>query len=168
MTRDSRGLWYLCSAAISDMEPWHGNCLPYTSPWSPCSTSCGLGISTRISNANAQCWPEQESRLCNLRPCDVDIRLHIKVGPRWTEIGAWNRQANKPASRLALELPFGATCETGKLSNLGFSVNSIFRLVNCGFHSRKGVTILLESRPLPGELRDPPHCSFAMILRDIH
>ncbi|XP_023558371.1 WNT1-inducible-signaling pathway protein 1 [Octodon degus] len=69
-------------AAVSDMEPWHGNCLPYTSPWSPCSTSCGLGISTRISNANTQCWPEQESRLCNLRPCDVDIRPHIKEGKK--------------------------------------------------------------------------------------
>ncbi|XP_021107456.1 WNT1-inducible-signaling pathway protein 1 isoform X2 [Heterocephalus glaber] len=69
-------------AAVSDVEPWHGNCLPYTSPWSPCSTSCGLGISTRVSNANAQCWPEQESRLCNLRPCDVDIRPHIKEGKK--------------------------------------------------------------------------------------
>ncbi|KFO30975.1 WNT1-inducible-signaling pathway protein 1 [Fukomys damarensis] len=69
-------------AAVSDVEPWHGNCLPYTSPWSPCSTSCGLGISTRVSNTNAQCWPEQESRLCNLRPCDVDIRPHIKEGKK--------------------------------------------------------------------------------------
>ncbi|XP_021107461.1 WNT1-inducible-signaling pathway protein 1 isoform X3 [Heterocephalus glaber] len=72
----------VCAPAVSDVEPWHGNCLPYTSPWSPCSTSCGLGISTRVSNANAQCWPEQESRLCNLRPCDVDIRPHIKEGKK--------------------------------------------------------------------------------------
>ncbi|XP_058524344.1 CCN family member 4 isoform X2 [Ochotona princeps] len=65
-----------------DVEPWHSNCIAYTSPWSPCSTSCGLGISTRISNANARCWPKQESRLCNLRPCDVDIRPHIKAGKK--------------------------------------------------------------------------------------
>ena len=78
---DSRGMWSPLAVAEGELEPWHRNCVSYTSPWSPCSTSCGLGISTRVSNANAHCWPEQESRLCNLRPCDVDIRPLIKVGP---------------------------------------------------------------------------------------
>lgn len=76
---DSRVLWCPSTAASGTVEQWHGNCIAYTSPWSPCSTTCGLGISTRISNVNARCWPEQESRLCNLRPCDVDIHSHIKV-----------------------------------------------------------------------------------------
>ncbi|ELK38131.1 PREDICTED: WNT1-inducible-signaling pathway protein 1 [Myotis davidii] len=67
---------------MGEAEPWHGNCIAHTSPWSPCSTSCGLGISTRVSNANARCWPEQESRLCALRPCDVDIRPLIKEGKK--------------------------------------------------------------------------------------
>lgn len=66
---------------MGEAEPWHGNCLAHTSPWSPCSTSCGLGVSTRVSNANARCRPAQESRLCALRPCDLDIRPLIKVGP---------------------------------------------------------------------------------------
>ncbi|XP_023604121.1 WNT1-inducible-signaling pathway protein 1, partial [Myotis lucifugus] len=69
-------------AVMGEAEPWHGNCIAHTSPWSPCSTSCGLGISTRVSNANARCWPEQESRLCALRPCDVDIRPLIKEGKK--------------------------------------------------------------------------------------
>ncbi|XP_014643431.1 PREDICTED: WNT1-inducible-signaling pathway protein 1 [Ceratotherium simum simum] len=69
-------------AATGEVEPWHRNCIAFTSPWSPCSTTCGLGVSTRISNVNARCWPEQESRLCNLRPCDVDLRPHIKEGKR--------------------------------------------------------------------------------------
>ncbi|XP_059528339.1 CCN family member 4 [Myotis daubentonii] len=69
-------------AVTGEAEPWHGNCIAHTSPWSPCSTSCGLGISTRVSNANARCWPEQESRLCALRPCDVDIRPLIKEGKK--------------------------------------------------------------------------------------
>ncbi|XP_075405347.1 CCN family member 4 [Tenrec ecaudatus] len=69
-------------AAESEVEPWHRNCVAFTSPWSPCSTSCGLGVSTRISNANAQCWPAQQSRLCNLRPCEEDIRAHIKAGKK--------------------------------------------------------------------------------------
>lgn len=71
--------------------------MAHVSPWSPCSTSCGLGISTRVSNANARCWPEQESRLCNLRPCDADIRPLIKVGPTpgqrcWA--GVWDLTEN--------------------------------------------------------------------------
>ncbi|KAF6098851.1 cellular communication network factor 4 [Phyllostomus discolor] len=68
--------------AEGELEPWHRNCVAHVSPWSPCSTSCGLGISTRVSNANAHCRPEQESRLCNLRPCDVDIRPLIKEGKK--------------------------------------------------------------------------------------
>ncbi|XP_010970971.1 WNT1-inducible-signaling pathway protein 1 isoform X2 [Camelus ferus] len=72
----------VCALAAGEVEPWHRNCISYTSPWSPCSTSCGLGVSTRISNVNARCWPEQESRLCNLRPCDVDLQPHIKEGKK--------------------------------------------------------------------------------------
>uniref|UniRef100_A0ABI7WIW6 Cellular communication network factor 4 n=1 Tax=Felis catus TaxID=9685 RepID=A0ABI7WIW6_FELCA len=72
----------VCAPATGEVEPWHRNCIAYTSPWSPCSTSCGLGVSTRISNVNTRCWPEQESRLCTLRPCDVDIRPHIKEGKK--------------------------------------------------------------------------------------
>nr|XP_030731725.1 WNT1-inducible-signaling pathway protein 1 isoform X5 [Globicephala melas] len=66
-------------AAMDEVEPWHRNCIAYSSPWSPCSASCGLGVSTRISNVNVRCWPEQESRLCNLRPCDVGLWPHVKV-----------------------------------------------------------------------------------------
>ncbi|XP_045717252.1 CCN family member 4 [Phyllostomus hastatus] len=68
--------------AEGELEPWHRNCVAHVSPWSPCSTSCGLGISTRVSNANAHCRPAQESRLCNLRPCDADIRPLIKEGKK--------------------------------------------------------------------------------------
>ena len=77
----SPGTWSASAGTTDEIEPWHKNCITYTSPWSPCSTSCGLGVSTRISNVNARCWPEQESRLCNLRPCDMDLKPHIKVGP---------------------------------------------------------------------------------------
>lgn len=80
-TGNSLDIWSPPVAATDEVEPWHRNCIAYTSPWSPCSTSCGLGVSTRISSVNPRCWPEQESRLCNLRPCDVDLRPRIKVGP---------------------------------------------------------------------------------------
>uniref|UniRef100_A0A674J2I1 CCN family member 3 n=1 Tax=Terrapene triunguis TaxID=2587831 RepID=A0A674J2I1_9SAUR len=46
------------------------NCLVQTTEWSACSKSCGMGISTRVTNDNPQCRLEKESRLCMVRPCD--------------------------------------------------------------------------------------------------
>lgn len=63
----------------AETRSWHKNCVTQTTSWSPCSKSCGRGLSLRISNANDQCELVKESRLCNLRPCEVDITKHIKV-----------------------------------------------------------------------------------------
>ncbi|XP_043922878.1 CCN family member 4 isoform X2 [Protopterus annectens] len=74
---------HISSAAYrGEIEPWHKNCLAQTTPWSPCSKTCGVGISTRISNENEQCRIEKESRLCNLRPCEVDITKHFRPGKK--------------------------------------------------------------------------------------
>lgn len=62
------------------MRSWHRNCVSQTTSWSPCSKTCGRGLSLRVSNANQRCEMVKESRLCNLRPCEVDITQHIKVG----------------------------------------------------------------------------------------
>lgn len=70
----------MSAAYEGEDEAWQKNCIVHTSPWSPCSKTCGLGISTRISNDNEQCRLLKESRLCNMRPCEVDITQHIKVG----------------------------------------------------------------------------------------
>lgn len=70
----------MSAAYEGEEEAWQKNCIVHTSPWSPCSKTCGLGISTRISNDNEQCRLLKESRLCNMRPCEVDITQHIKVG----------------------------------------------------------------------------------------
>lgn len=67
-------------AAPAETRSWHKNCITQTTSWSPCSKTCGRGLSLRISNANEQCELVKESRLCNLRPCEVDITKHIKVG----------------------------------------------------------------------------------------
>ncbi|XP_052003143.1 CCN family member 4-like isoform X2 [Xyrauchen texanus] len=58
---------------------WQKNCITQTTPWSPCSKTCGRGISMRISNDNAECVMEKDSRLCNLRPCEVDITKHFRI-----------------------------------------------------------------------------------------
>ncbi|KAF5907755.1 wnt1-inducible-signaling pathway protein 1, partial [Clarias magur] len=64
--------------SLSTNEIWHNNCITQTTPWSPCSKTCDRGVSMRLSNDNAQCMMENESRLCNLRPCDVDITKHFR------------------------------------------------------------------------------------------
>ncbi|XP_077568117.1 cellular communication network factor 6, partial [Stigmatopora nigra] len=49
---------------------WKNNCLIQTTFWSPCSKSCGLGISERINNDNDKCEMRKDTRLCLLRPCE--------------------------------------------------------------------------------------------------
>lgn len=56
------------------------NCLVQTTEWSACSKTCGMGLSTRVTNDNAYCRLEKQSRLCMVRPCEVDLEENIKVG----------------------------------------------------------------------------------------
>uniref|UniRef100_A0A672IIT0 CCN family member 3 n=1 Tax=Salarias fasciatus TaxID=181472 RepID=A0A672IIT0_SALFA len=58
---------------------WKKNCLVQTTPWSPCSVTCGLGISVRINNDNNKCEMRKDRRLCLLRPCDKTVTSSIKV-----------------------------------------------------------------------------------------
>uniref|UniRef100_K7FIF1 CCN family member 3 n=1 Tax=Pelodiscus sinensis TaxID=13735 RepID=K7FIF1_PELSI len=60
----------------------YANCLVQTTAWSACSKSCGMGISTRVTNDNPQCRPEKESRLCLVRPCDFLLEQIIKKGKK--------------------------------------------------------------------------------------
>lgn len=46
-------------------------CVAQTTDWSPCSSSCGMGVSSRVTNDNSQCKLQRESRLCNIRPCSM-------------------------------------------------------------------------------------------------
>ncbi|KAK2822564.1 hypothetical protein Q5P01_022629 [Channa striata] len=45
-------------------------CVSLTSAWSPCSKSCGTGMSKRMSNNNSKCKLVAETRMCEVRPCD--------------------------------------------------------------------------------------------------
>lgn len=54
-------------------------CVSQTTAWSPCSKSCGTGVSTRVTNSNTQCKPVKETRICEVRPCSQVIFTRFKV-----------------------------------------------------------------------------------------
>nr|XP_060631802.1 CCN family member 3 [Anolis sagrei ordinatus] len=54
------------------------NCIEQTTEWSACSTTCGMGISTRVTNKNPTCEMVKETRLCAVRPCEKSQLLQKK------------------------------------------------------------------------------------------
>ncbi|XP_060099260.1 CCN family member 3 isoform X2 [Heteronotia binoei] len=46
------------------------NCIEQTTEWSACSMTCGMGISTRVTNKNPTCEMVKQTRLCEVRPCE--------------------------------------------------------------------------------------------------
>ncbi|XP_054029496.1 CCN family member 5 [Dryobates pubescens] len=44
-------------------------CQEWSTEWSACSVTCGMGFSTRVSNQNRYCRLETQRRLCMARPC---------------------------------------------------------------------------------------------------
>ncbi|NXJ37301.1 WISP1 protein, partial [Ciconia maguari] len=98
---------HISSAAYEgEDEAWQKNCIVHTSSWSPCSKTCGLGISTRISNDNDQCRLLKESRLCNMRPCEVDITKHIKPGKKCLAVYRANEPMNYTISGCVSKSPY--------------------------------------------------------------
>ena len=55
------------------------NCLVQTTEWSACSKTCGLGVSTRVTNDNRECRLEKQTRLCMVRPCESQLEQSIRV-----------------------------------------------------------------------------------------
>lgn len=93
-------------AAPAEMRSWHKNCVSQTTSWSPCSKTCGRGLSLRVSNANDRCEMVKESRLCNLRPCEVDITQHIKPGKKCLNVYREERAANFTISGCTSTRPY--------------------------------------------------------------
>ncbi|PWA27815.1 hypothetical protein CCH79_00000110 [Gambusia affinis] len=58
------------------------NCLVQTTEWSACSKTCGLGISTRVTNDNHECRLEKQTRLCMVRPCESQLEQSIRKGKK--------------------------------------------------------------------------------------
>ncbi|KAI1882351.1 hypothetical protein AGOR_G00249790 [Albula goreensis] len=69
--------------SLSDSHSLIGSeCFPQTTKWSPCSTTCGVGVSSRVTNSNADCRLVSETRLCQIRSCDLNLAQSQKKGKR--------------------------------------------------------------------------------------
>ncbi|GIY21638.1 CCN family member 1 [Caerostris darwini] len=68
---------WLCESTLYEDRKKH--CQPFTSEWTACSTTCGMGVSTRVSNANPECQLKNETRLCLLRPCPTEDSPHMAI-----------------------------------------------------------------------------------------
>ncbi|KAM4692668.1 CCN family member 5 [Rhinophrynus dorsalis] len=64
--------------ASSHIKPL--TCPEWSTEWGACSTSCGMGVSLRVSNRNPLCRLETQSRLCMVRPCRNTIGFETSGG----------------------------------------------------------------------------------------
>ncbi|XP_067829312.1 CCN family member 1-like [Heptranchias perlo] len=59
-------------------------CIVQTTQWSKCSKTCGMGVSTRVTNDNPDCKLTKETRLCQTRPCSQTVYPKLKRGKKCT------------------------------------------------------------------------------------
>ncbi|XP_047446879.1 cellular communication network factor 1, like 2 [Mugil cephalus] len=53
-------------------------CFSQTTEWTQCSTTCGMGISSRLTNNNPDCRLVKETRLCQIRNCELAFPVASK------------------------------------------------------------------------------------------
>ncbi|OBS80222.1 hypothetical protein A6R68_21576, partial [Neotoma lepida] len=57
---------------------WKKKCLVQATKWTPCSRTCGMGISNRVTNENSNCEMRREKRLCYIQPCNSNLSMAVK------------------------------------------------------------------------------------------
>ncbi|XP_033474391.2 cellular communication network factor 1, like 2 [Epinephelus lanceolatus] len=58
------------------------SCFPQTTEWTECSTTCGMGISSRVTNNNPDCRLVRETRLCQIWQCGLQLPVASKKGKK--------------------------------------------------------------------------------------
>lgn len=60
------------------------NCIEQTTEWGACSQTCGVGVSTRVTNKNRRCEMVKQTRLCLIRPCvnQLDRKQLAELTPK--------------------------------------------------------------------------------------
>ncbi|KTG45382.1 hypothetical protein cypCar_00011774, partial [Cyprinus carpio] len=57
-------------------------CLLQVTDWSPCSATCGMGVSSRVTNSNPECRLVSETRLCQIQECGINPAPSLKKGKK--------------------------------------------------------------------------------------
>ncbi|KAL4622648.1 hypothetical protein GN956_G19785 [Arapaima gigas] len=70
------------TSQVQSQVPFPSKCFSQTTDWSECSATCGVGVSSRVTNSNAECRLVRENRLCQVRPCDFPHELLLKRGKK--------------------------------------------------------------------------------------
>ncbi|NWW95013.1 WISP3 protein, partial [Rhynochetos jubatus] len=132
----------LMSAYRSLPLVWKKKCLVQATPWTPCSRTCGIGISSRVTNENRNCQLKKEKRLCFIQPCLTNILKTIKI-------------------------PKGKTCQptfqlptAEKLVFSGCSTTQRYQLTFCGVCLDKRCCIPNKSKMITVQFECPSEGSF--------
>ncbi|XP_051551689.1 CCN family member 1-like isoform X1 [Myxocyprinus asiaticus] len=108
-------------------------CFLQVTDWSPCSTTCGMGVSSRVTNSNAECRLVMETRLCQIRECGGNLAPSLKKGKKCqrttrpqkpvkiTFVGCFTARRYRPRSC--------GSCSDGRLC-----IPSVTRTVRLHFH----------------------------------
>ncbi|CAL8248427.1 unnamed protein product [Merluccius merluccius] len=115
-------------------------CFPQITDWTDCSTTCGMGVSSRMTNNNHGCRVVRETRLCEIRSCDAQPPPAGKRGRRCqrtvrppdavslTFAGCSTAQRYRPR--------YCGACPTGRCC-----MPSLSRTVRMRFHCPDGETL---------------------------
>ncbi|XP_062844885.1 cellular communication network factor 1, like 1 [Trichomycterus rosablanca] len=71
---------WISSSSTHNLVP--ATCFLQITDWSPCSATCGMGVSSRVTNSNAECRLVKETRLCQIRECGSSTVLLLKKGKK--------------------------------------------------------------------------------------